>query len=77
MRSQLVSDAAARISNRYLLASVASRATRALHRPNSRMEETLNDVFRLVRQPSPAADVVAWPMRPAAVAERRKLQRTG
>lgn len=50
MRSELVSGAVANIPNRYLLACIASRASRPLHRPNTRMEETLNQVFRLVHR---------------------------
>lgn len=45
MRSKLVFRAMAQVSNRFLLVRLASRATRALHKPNSRVQETLNDVF--------------------------------
>jgi hypothetical protein len=45
MRSELVFGAANCISNRYQLAKLASRALRALHRPNTRIAETANDVF--------------------------------
>ncbi len=47
MRSELVFAATAHVTNRYLLTSIASKATRMLHRPNSRLEDTSNDVFRL------------------------------
>jgi hypothetical protein len=57
------------MSNRYLLATRAAKATRALHRPNSRIEDTLNEVFRLFARSGPAADVVAWPERQAAAVE--------
>jgi hypothetical protein len=45
MRSQLVFGAMRYISNRYLLTRLAARATRKFHRPNTRIQETTNDVF--------------------------------
>jgi hypothetical protein len=42
MRSQLVFDSTMRIANRYLLVMLASKATRKLHRPNSRIPDTTN-----------------------------------
>jgi hypothetical protein len=45
MRSELVFAAMAYISNRLLLTTLAAKATRKLHRPNTRIEDTTNDVF--------------------------------
>ena len=45
VRSKLVFGAIMQVPNRFLLVKLASRATRALHRPNSRIQETMNDVF--------------------------------
>lgn len=45
MRSQLVFDAMKHVSNRYLLTRVAAKAIRGLHRPNTRIAETANDVL--------------------------------
>jgi hypothetical protein len=45
MRSELVFDAMANISNRFLLTMLAANATRKLHRPNTRIQETANDVL--------------------------------
>jgi len=45
MRSELVFGAMAYVSNRYLLTGLASKATRKLHRPNTRIQETTNDVL--------------------------------
>jgi hypothetical protein len=50
MRSELVFGATAQISNRYLLTRAAAEATRMLHRPNVRLGDTSNDVFRLFCQ---------------------------
>jgi hypothetical protein len=45
MRSQLVFGAMTYISNRYLLTRLTARATRKFHRPNTRIQDTANDVF--------------------------------
>ena len=45
MRSDLVFDAMTYVSNRFLLTVLAAKATRKLHRPNTRIQETANDVL--------------------------------
>jgi hypothetical protein len=45
MRSELVFSATTHVSNRFLLAKLAAMATRKLHRPNTRIQETMNDVL--------------------------------
>jgi hypothetical protein len=45
MRSDLVFSALSRVPNRYELCQLASKATRKLHRPNSRVEETMDAVL--------------------------------
>ncbi len=45
MRSDLVFNAMAHISNRFMLTKLVSKATRKLHRPNTRIQETMNDVL--------------------------------
>jgi hypothetical protein len=45
MRSELVFEAMANISNRFQLTMHAAKATRKLHRPNTRIQETANDVL--------------------------------
>ena len=49
MRSELVFVAATFISNRYLLTLVASKATRGMHRPDARLEDTSNVVLQILR----------------------------
>jgi hypothetical protein len=56
MRSSLVFFAMTRVPNRYLLAKVAAQATRKLHRPHSRIEETLNDALSHLGQSAPLTD---------------------
>jgi hypothetical protein len=45
MRSQLVFGAMTNVSNRFLLTKLASKATRRLHRPHDRIQETTNAVL--------------------------------
>jgi hypothetical protein len=57
MRSELVFGATTYVSNRYLLTRVAAKATRKLHRPNTRIEDTANEVFGRLRHANPLAVV--------------------
>jgi len=45
MRSDLVFGATAHVPNRYQLTKLVSVATRALHRPGTRIQDTMNDVL--------------------------------
>ncbi|MBV9669399.1 MAG: DNA-directed RNA polymerase subunit omega [Acidobacteriales bacterium] len=45
MRSDLIYDALSTVPNRYLLCQVASKATRKFHKPNTRIQETTNEVL--------------------------------
>ena len=45
MRSELIYDALRTVRNRYLLCQVASKATRKFHKPNTRIQETTNEVL--------------------------------
>ncbi len=53
MRSELVFGAMTQVPNRLLLVKLASKATRMLHRPNSRIQETMNDVFERFSHANP------------------------
>jgi hypothetical protein len=57
MRSKLVFGATTHVPNRFLLVRLASKATRALHRPNSRIQETMNDVLVRFSHANPIARV--------------------
>jgi hypothetical protein len=57
VRSELVFGAMTQVPNRLLLVKLASRATRILHRPNSRIQETMNDVFERFSHANPTAFV--------------------
>ena len=45
MRSDLVFGALPHVSNRYQLCQLASKATRKLHKPNTRLQDTTNEVL--------------------------------
>jgi hypothetical protein len=45
MRSDLVFGAMKQFSNRFLVTKALAKATRALHRPGSRIQDTTNDVL--------------------------------
>jgi hypothetical protein len=45
MRSDLVFGALSHVTNRYKLCQLASKATRKLHKPNTRLQDTTNEVL--------------------------------
>jgi hypothetical protein len=53
MRSELVMGSLKYVPNRYLLTRLAAKATRALHRPHSRIPDTANEVLWLLSQKDP------------------------
>lgn len=55
MRSDLIYGALAHVENRYQLCQLASKATRKLHKPNTRLQDTTNDVLVRFHATNPAA----------------------
>ena len=55
MRADLTFMALTHESNRFLLARLIAKATRKLHRPNTRVQDTMNDVFERLGCPQPRA----------------------
>ena len=45
MRSDKIFGALDRVQNRYKLCQLTAQATRKFHRPNTRIQETMNEVF--------------------------------
>ena len=45
MRSDRVFDALHTLRNRYMLCQLASKAPRKFHKPNTRIQETMNEVL--------------------------------
>lgn len=61
MRSDLVFGALSHVSNRYQLCQLASKATRKLHKPNTRLQDTTNEVLDRFQHcdPGSAAPIMA------------------
>jgi len=72
MRSDLIYDSLKPVTNRYMLCQLVSKATRKFHRPNTRIQDTMNDVLvRVGMAEEPEAVIVpgqtvAEPLRRAA-----------
>ena len=57
MRSELVFGAMTYVSNRFLLTRVAAKAIRRFHRPNTRIQDTANEVLERFTRANPLAGV--------------------
>jgi len=55
MRSDLVFGALSHITNRYQLCQLASKATRKLHKPNTRLQDTTNEVLGRFQSTNPGS----------------------
>ncbi|HKF23104.1 MAG TPA: DNA-directed RNA polymerase subunit omega [Candidatus Angelobacter sp.] len=71
MRSDLIYDALDTVTNRYLLCQLVSKATRQFHKPNTRVQETMNDVLVRVGGVERAEEVISVPAGAVAEPERR------
>jgi hypothetical protein len=56
MRSQLIFGALTHVRNRYELCQLASKAARKLHKPTTRLQDTMNDVLIRFRQSDPMGE---------------------
>jgi len=59
MRSELIFGALTHVRNRYQLCQLASKATRKLHKPNTRLQDTMNEVLLRFRDSDPVAVAAA------------------
>jgi hypothetical protein len=75
MRSELIFGALTHVSNRYQLCQLASKATRKLHKPNTRLQDTMNDVLVRFRETSPAAAMPANRQEPVAMQQHAQQRR--
>ncbi|MGD0830209.1 MAG: DNA-directed RNA polymerase subunit omega, partial [Terracidiphilus sp.] len=57
MRSDLVFGALSHVSNRYQLCQLASKATRKLHKPNTRLQDTANEVLARFQTTNPGSAI--------------------
>jgi hypothetical protein len=74
MRSELIFGALTHVSNRYQLCQLASKATRKLHKPNSRLQDTTNEVLYRFRNANPGmtAPMAEPDVQPAHPVEQRR-----
>lgn len=70
MRSDLVFGALSHVSNRYQLCQLASKATRKLHKPNSRLQDTTNEVLDRFHYTNPGGYLL--PSVPAEASEESR-----
>ena len=70
MRSDLIFGALTHVTNRYELCQLASKATRKLHKPNTRLQDTTNEVLDRFKDALPA-DVSAMSV-PGVALDQRK-----
>jgi len=72
MRSDLIFGALTHVTNRYELCQLASKATRKLHKPNTRLQDTTNEVLDRFRETVPmSATSQPSAARSATIEERR------
>jgi hypothetical protein len=71
MRSDLIFGALTHVNNRYELCQLASKATRKLHKPNTRLQDTTNEVLDRFKDTIPK-DVAAVPAVQSAGLEERR-----
>jgi len=65
MRSDLIYEALGTVQNRYMLCQLASKATRKFHKPNTRVQETMNDVLVRFGKANASQKIVGEPVRVA------------
>jgi len=71
MRSDLIFGALTHVTNRYELCQLASKATRKLHKPNTRLQDTTNEVLDRFKDSVPM-DGAAEPAVQSAPLEHRR-----
>ncbi|MGO9337268.1 MAG: DNA-directed RNA polymerase subunit omega [Terracidiphilus sp.] len=72
MRSDLVFGALSHVSNRYQLCQLASKATRKLHKPNTRLQDTTNEVLGRFQNTNPGTAATPVEANAAEPQERRR-----
>ncbi len=70
MRSDLIFGALTHVKNRYELCQLPSKATRKLHKPNTRLQDTTNEVLDRFKDSAPMGQNEA-PVQKITLQERR------
>jgi hypothetical protein len=71
MRSDLIFGALTHVTNRYQLCQLASKATRKLHKPNTRLQDTTNEVLDRFKDTVPMDEAVEPVVEKVSLQERR------
>lgn len=71
MRSDLIYNSLKPVNNRYMLCQLVSKATRKFHRPNTRIQDTMNDVLVRVGKADEQEAVITVPEGQVAEPQRR------
>ena len=71
MRSELIFGALTHVSNRYQLCQLASKATRKLHKPNTRLQDTTNEVLDRFKDTVPMDVTTEAELISTPISERR------
>ena len=71
MRSDLIFGALTHVTNRYELCQLASKATRKLHKPNTRLQDTTNEVLDRFKDTVPMDAAAAPAVQSVTIQERR------
>jgi len=71
MRSDLIFGALTHVTNRYELCQLASKATRKLHKPNTRLQDTTNEVLDRFKDTVPMDATAAPTVQSVTLQERR------
>lgn len=74
MRSNLIFGAAKHIPNRFLLVRALAKAARGLHKPGTRIQDTMNDVLTRFEATNPIAPHDAVPTTEAVRPRARKTR---
>ena len=72
MRSDLIFGALTHVHNRYQLCQLAAKATRKLHKPNTRLQDTTNEVLDRFKETVPMNDGVEAPVEKISVDDHRE-----
>lgn len=71
MRSDLIFGALTHVQNRYELCQLAAKATRKLHKPNTRLQDTTNEVLDRFKDTVPMGGSSTQGAAPIQFEERR------
>ena len=72
MRSDLIFGALTHVTNRYQLCQLAAKATRKLHKPNTRLQDTTNEVLDRFKETVPMDDGVEPTVEKIHAADQRE-----